>query len=167
METNSNLIENYIELYGDKLLRVSYAITNDYQFAEDIVQEVFIKAYTNMDKFKGKSSVYTWLYKITINLCRKKIKKLSWKNIFPADDLDKKVDPYNTIDQKQNEMVVVKAIQTLDHSYREILVLYYYEGFSIKEISNILGVKEGTVKSKLSRGRKKLKTILVKEGFDG
>ena len=152
-----------IEEYGNKLLRTCYLILNDREEAEDVVQETFIKVFNKIDTFKEKSGLYTWIYAIALNLSRDRMRtkqdmlelKDEWIGI---DDVESHVEI--NIDREQ----LRKEIFEMNSLYREVLVLFYFEELSIKEISNLLNEKEGTIKSKLSRGRNMLKESLLKGG---
>ncbi|MDD3227494.1 MAG: sigma-70 family RNA polymerase sigma factor, partial [Tissierellia bacterium] len=131
--------------------------------AEDVVQETFIKVFNKIDTFKEKSGLYTWIYAIALNLSRDRMRtkqdmlelKDEWIGI---DDVESHVEI--NIDREQ----LRKEIFEMNSLYREVLVLFYYEELSIREISNLLNEKEGTIKSKLSRGRNMLKESLLKGG---
>ena len=152
-----------IEEYGNKLLRTCYLILNDREEAEDVVQETFIKVFNKIDTFKEKSGLYTWIYAIALNLSRDRMRikqdMLELKDEWIGnDDVESHVEI--NIDREQ----LRKEIFEMNSLYREVLVLFYFEELSIKEISNLLNEKEGTIKSKLSRGRNMLKESLLKGG---
>lgn len=152
-----------IEEYGNKLLRTCYLILNDREEAEDVVQETFIKVFNKIDTFKEKSGLYTWIYAIALNLSRDRMRTkqdmLELKDEWIGnDDVESHVEI--NIDREQ----LRKEIFGMNSLYREVLVLFYFEELSIKEISNLLNEKEGTIKSKLSRGRNMLKESLLKGG---
>ena len=152
-----------IEEYGNKLLRTCYLILNDREEAEDVVQETFIKVFNKIDTFKEKSGLYTWIYAIALNLSRDRMRikqdMLELKDEWIGnDDVESHVEI--NIDREQ----LRKEIFGMNSLYREVLVLFYFEELSIKEISNLLNEKEGTIKRKLSRGRNMLKESLLKGG---
>ena len=152
-----------IEEYGNKLLRTCYLILNDREEAEDVVQETFIKVFNKIDTFKEKSGLYTWIYAIALNLSRDRMRTkqdmLELKDEWIGnDDVESHVEI--NIDREQ----LRKEIFEMNSLYKEVLVLFYFEELSIKEISNLLNEKEGTIKSKLSRGRNMLKESLLKGG---
>lgn len=156
-----------INLYGNKLLRTCFLMTKDEKEAEDIVQETFIRVFKYIDNFKGDSSLYTWIYRISQNITKD---RLSSKIIaIPYEDLEISPDnPEEITISKIDREILRKELDKLNFIYKQVLVLFYFEDFSIKEISEILDEKEGTIKSKLSRGRKLLKDALEKGGqFNG
>ena len=152
-----------IEEYGNKLLRTCYLILKDKEEAEDVVQETFIKVFNKIDTFKEQSGFYTWIYAIAINLTRDRMRMkqdfLELKDEWIGNDNVESLVEIN-IDRE----LLRKEIFSLNSLYREVLVLFYFEERSIKEISCLLNEKEGTIKSKLSRGRNILKEGLLKGG---
>ena len=152
-----------IEEYGNRLLRTCCLILKDREEAEDIVQETFIKVFNKIDSFKGKSSLYTWIYAIALNLSRDRMRMkqdmLELKDEWIGND-----DVESQVETNIDRELLRKEIFEMNTLYREVLVLFYFEELSIKEISNLLNEKEGTIKSKLSRGRSILKESLLKGG---
>lgn len=162
--------EAYIELintYGNKLLKTCFLMIKDEKEAEDIVQETFIKVFKYMKTFKGESSLYTWIYKIAQNTLRD-----SYRNkiiTIPYEDYTVSSENIEEIIiDKESREILKDELNKMNFIYRQVLVLFYFDGLSIKEISEILDEKEGTIKSKLSRGRKILGESLDKGGkFNG
>lgn len=154
--------EKVLELYGDKLLKTSYLILKDLDMAEDIVQETFIKVFQNINSFKENSSLYTWIYKIALNLCRDKLRRETELPIF-YEYLESGENIEDIIIDNENKEVLSKHLSDLNAIYRDSLILFYFEDMSIKEISEVLEEKEGTVKSRLSGGRVILKELMDKE----
>ena len=152
-----------IEEYGNKLLRTCYLILKDREEAEDVVQETFIKVFNKIDTFKEKSGLYTWIYAIALNLSRDRMRTKK-DFIELKDDWIGNDDVESQVEINIDRNLLRKEIFEMNPLYREVLVLFYYEELSIKEISNLLNEKEGTIKSKLSRGRNILKEGLMKGG---
>lgn len=154
-----------LDTYGNRLMKTCYLILNDEMESEDVVQETFLRVFKNIYSFKGKSSLYTWIYSIAMNLCRDSLRKRTLDLPFNEDLEIETVEEsiFENIDRKALRQELVK----LPPIYKEVLVLFYFEGLSIKEISEISNEKEGTIKSKISRGRNKLRESLMKGGtFD-
>lgn len=127
--------------------------------AIDITQEVFVKVFKGLESFKGKSSIKTWVFAIAHNtlinyLKRKNFKEEDIENYFLS------VEPLKDI---QTKTLVLKAIEKLSNDHREVIKLYYFDGFSYKEISELCGISIGTVKSRLNRGKEILREILEKD----
>lgn len=158
--------EVLIEKYGDKILRLCFLMLKDKCLAEDVAQEIFIQIYKCIFKFKNKSCLYTWIYRIAINKCRDQLKK---KNEYVNFDEEiNKKSRENVEDEVLSSItgeMIKDKIMKLKPIYREVLILYYYHQLSIKEICEVLNDKENTVKSRLKRGREILKEVLIKEGL--
>ena len=167
-------IEYLMEQYGTRVMHLAYFYVKDRQLAEDISQEVFIKAYRNWERFRGDSSAYTWLYKITVNLCRDKARSAWWRRLLPTDDanvLAHGTSPVEADDgpedaalrTAQNEELMA-AVLKLPETYREVITLYYYQELSTIEIADVTGISENTIKTRLFRARGLLKEALQKGG---
>lgn len=152
-----------IEEYGNRLLRTCYLILKDREEAEDVVQETFIKVFKKIDTFKEKSGLYTWIYAIALNLSRDRM-RMKQDMLELKDEWIGNSDVESQVEINIDRELLKKEIFEMNSLYREVLVLFYYEELSIKEISNLLNEKEGTIKSKLSRGRNILKERLLKGG---
>jgi RNA polymerase sigma-70 factor (ECF subfamily) len=152
-----------IEEYGNKLLRTCYLILKDREEAEDVVQETFIKVFQKLDTFKENSSFFTWIYAIALNLCRDRLRKKQ-DMLTLEDEWVGENDVEFHVEKNIDREILRKEIFDMNSLYREVLVLFYFEELSIKEISNLLNEKEGTIKSKLSRGRNILRESLLKGG---
>lgn len=158
--------EAYVELinlYGNRILRNLYLMTKNRAEAEDIVQETFIRVFKYIKNFKGDSSLYTWIYRISQNLLRdrykNKITTITYEDMEESD-----LDSEDQVIKKIDREILRKELNNLDLIYKEVIILFYFEDLSIKEICQILDEKEGTLKSKLFRGRKILKKALEKGG---
>lgn len=144
--------------------------------ADDVGQEVFIRFYNNINQFKGKSSIGTYLTRIAINLSinelkRQQIKKsrfVFWGNNSEEEDekFNKIADPTIFTERVENADIVNKALQKLEPKLKTVVVLRFIEGYDTRETSEILEIPQGTVLSRLSRGLQKLKEILLKEGYE-
>ncbi|CCF14925.1 RNA polymerase sigma factor [Brevibacillus sp. 7WMA2] len=135
--------------------RVAFLIVHDYHFAQDAVQEALWEAYQSLyryDERKG-TSFRAWFMKIVthraLNMVRRKKKTEAY-----ADSIDPDQNPLESILQKEQEQQIWRAIQSMTPKHRSAVILYYYEEFSVAEIAKILGVFEGTVKSRLHKARK-------------
>ena len=148
--------------YATDVLRVSYYYLGNRQQAEDVTQEVFIKLLTAQPALiEGKEKA--WLLKVVLNKCRD-IWKGSWYKrvvlghpafeLFPA--------PEET-DRIVEEQALAKAVNQLPPEFKEVILLYYYQGYSTSEIADLLQLAEGTVSSRLSRARSRLKAELKEE----
>lgn len=146
--------------YSSYALRTAYAVTRSKEDASDAVQETFIKVYKNISIFDESKSFKAWFYRILINECnnifRKKNSVVSINDFFANDEQLSKNDIY----EYEEHEVIFKAINQLDEIYRTSIILKYLNDFSEKEIASILGININAVKSRLFKGRKKLKQIM-------
>jgi RNA polymerase sigma-70 factor (ECF subfamily) len=130
------------------------------QSAEDITQQVFLKFYTNLKRFRGDARVSTWLYRITINLCideQKRRKRFSFfGDLFDRDEEVPLPDASRGPDRLELQDEVRKAVGELKPVFRVPLVLKHVEGMSYTEMAEVMDCSEGTVASRLSRGHKLL-----------
>lgn len=152
-----------VEEYGNRLLRTCYLILKDRGEAEDVVQETFIKVFKNIGSFRESSGIYTWIYTIALNLSRDRLRKKK-DMVVLEDEWVGNMDVESEIEREIDRELLRKELFEINSLYREVLVLFYFEELSIKEISNLLNEKEGTIKSKLSRGRSILKESILKGG---
>lgn len=129
----------------------------------DAIQETILSAYKSICVFKNTSYFKTWLIKILINKCNDIIYKN--KKIIYVEDYYESIENEDSLDDKdsiEENIVFNETLDSLDESYKTVIVLYYVSGFNTREISEILKEKEGTIKSRLSRARQKLKEIYLK-----
>jgi len=163
-------LEYLMKRFGDKVLKLAYYYVRDRFHAEDIAQEVFCKVYENLDKFRGDSSYYTWIYRITVNKCKDYLslasfkKLLFWDNIKKLDVLNNQANTNKLFEEVEGGEVFSKVMD-LPTKYRIVVVLYYFEGLNTVEIAEILDIKESTVRTRLCRARDKLKKILTEEAL--
>lgn len=163
-KSKEEAFEYVIDTYGNKLFKTCYLILNNKEEAEDVVQETFLKVFKEIKSFKEKSSLYTWIYRIAINLSKDSLKKKS-DFIEYEDFIESSVVLEEEVFEKIDNSILKEKVFSLNHIYKEIIVLFYFEELSIKEICEILQEKEGTIKSRLNRARNILKESIVKEDF--
>ncbi len=147
-------IKFYKEYYND-VFRLAYSYTLNSQDSEDIAQRTFTKFYDYLKRNQiQEEKVKAFLFKVTIN-DSKNILVSSWRKL--TSSLDK--CDYN-LQVKIKNTDLLEALKELNKNFRIPLYLYYYEGYSIKEISNLLKTNESTIKTRLKRGKDKLKNIM-------
>ena len=134
------------------IFRIAYQYLYNKYDAEDIVQEVFVKLLSRKVIFKDEEHVKSWLIRVTINQCLDYKKSLAKRSTVPIENME--------IPFEHKEEGILEELQLLKEDERNILYLYYYEGYKIKEIAKILKQKQNTINSKLTRARKKLKEIM-------
>ncbi len=160
-----------MEKYQNIMFGMAYNLLSDYQDAEDAVQETFIKAYKSISSFKGDSAFTTWLYVICRNSCNdilRKRQKHSAVTSIDADDDDGPIkeiksdgpSPEDVVEMNETQAMVRDAINSLKPEYKEVLVLSDIQQLSYDEVSTILKIPNGTVKSRLNRARNALRKKL-------
>ncbi|NLB90865.1 MAG: RNA polymerase sigma factor [Clostridiales bacterium] len=158
-EGQSLSFETLYEKYATDVIRVSYFYLGDMQKAEDVCQDVFVRLITNNPTIlPGKEKA--WLLKVAVNRC-KDLWRSGWvKRVVlgsPAFELVPAPDDFSRHD---DEAEMMSAIHALPPVFKEVILLHYYQGFGVAEMAQMLSLPEGTIASRLSRGRKKLETIL-------
>lgn len=168
---NEELIKQLIQEYGNDVLRTAYFFMKDTSLVDDIFQEVFIKIYKHIGSYRGKSNVKTWILKITINQCKDQLKSAWFKNVFrnlgientKINDTKVLLSPENSIIINEEKRELLKSVLNLPLHLREVLILHYYNFLDEKEISSILHIPQGTVRSRLHRAKQALKKKLCEE----
>ena len=150
--------EFLVKKYQQKIFNVCYRMLLSEQESKDASQEIFIKAYVKIKKFKGKSTFYTWLYRIAKNHCLNLIKKnKKRKEDIPLDTdqgkklQNKELKPDELIDRKQVRKLIEEKMKELDPKCRAVIILIHYQGCTHEEAAEILGWPIGTVKVRLYR----------------
>lgn len=164
-------IEAIMDTYGDEIKRLIYTYMKNTADTEDITQEVFVSIYHKLHTFKGNSTLRSWIYSVAINKCKDHLRSWHGRNQRLREKLLQTRRVSNSISKtpedeliQQNEASeLIKLVMELPLKYREVIVLYYFKDLSIKEIVKILQVKDATVKTRLSRGRNKLRSLLSSE----
>lgn len=151
---NKSAFSNLIKICEKDLYRVAIAITKNDDDALDCIQEAIVQAYTSIDSIKNDEYFKTWIIKILINKCNALIKKNQ-----RAVDLNEKLQKEEIV-KEDFKLEVKDSINHLEEDLKVLVVLYYYEDMSVKDISENLKIPDGTVKSRLSRARSKLKEML-------
>jgi RNA polymerase sigma-70 factor (ECF subfamily) len=157
--------ETLVIRHQKTIFNLVYRMCNDYDDAQDITQSVFIKAYENLKSYKSRYKFYSWIYRIaindTINHLMKKKHSTGLRETFKTINSD----PSETYDQRETGIQVQKALMMLNSDYRTLLVLKHFQDCSYKEMSQIMGIKEKMVKSRLYMARQQLAKILHKQGI--
>jgi RNA polymerase sigma-70 factor, ECF subfamily len=157
-------IESLIRLYGNDVLRTAYMYVKDVNTAEDVFQDVFIKVSHKLSTFEGNSSIKTWIIRITINTCKDFIKSAWNKRVVPMmeyqEDMIVSESDYDEVEKKDTREMIRKTVLSLPSKYKDIVICVYYQDMTVLEAAKVLNIAEGTAKSRLSRARQKLKTML-------
>ena len=162
IDSKDKIFRELMEQYGTDLLRLCCMYLRDYQLAEDAVQDTFIKVYRGLDQFRGDAPVKAWIIRIAVNTC-KNIIRTRWFRMERQELPETVHAPLPDMEQRTD---VHSAVSSLPVSLREVILLYYFEGFSVREISQILKIKEGAVLQRMNRGRKRLRDVLREDFSD-
>ena len=161
--------------YQDRVFRTCLGILGDHDEADDLAQEVFIKVYRSLDRFRFEAKFSTWLYRITVNMCRNKLSSAGFRfkrktmSIDAPDDCEgegridlpgRSMSPAAEVHRNETAGLIRDAIGSLSEDRKQIVVLRDIEGLSYEEVAQATGYSIGTVKSKLSRAREQLRQKL-------
>ncbi len=159
--------------FQSPVINMAYNMLSDYEDANDAAQEVFVRVYKSIGSFKGNSSLTTWIYRITSNVCADILRKRQRAggvisiNAPPDDGAEREIkdtapEPEEQIEQNERQRAVRDAIASLKAEYREVITLCDIEMMSYDEAAEVLRCPVGTVKSRLNRARNGLRKILIK-----
>lgn len=162
--------KDLVERYQRKVYSICYGMLKDSESSLDVSQEVFIKVYRYLDKFNKNSSFYTWLYRITVNMCIDHIRKNSRVRRVEYDDRishDGDIEgdehilpsrlglhPDKVYGRKELRQKMLEALETLTEKHRTILIMREVEGLSYEEMADVLNISKGTVMSRLFHARR-------------
>jgi len=165
--------------YQNRVYGLCWRMMSNSEEAEEVAQEVFITVYKSLPDFRGDSRFSTWLYRVTVNHCKNRMKYLGRRKYYQSESFDGPVeteegemvkqiadehlDPLDRLEQKETQALVQKKLNELEEEQKAVLLLRDIEGLSYQEIAEILDLREGTVKSRIHRARLELKEKLGKE----
>ena len=168
--------EVLVQRHQKRMLNISYRIIGNYDEACEIVQEAFISAYKNIKGFKGEAKFSTWLYAICINLSKNRLRQVRTRlhrepysvgnpiqvanGQIAGDPPSSDPSPLDRLEERDIQQKVQGCINALDAEFKEVLILRDIQGFSYDEISDMLKIPEGTVKSRLFRAREGIRDCL-------
>ncbi len=144
-------IELIVKTHSNSMFKAAYALLGNRDDAEDAVQEAFIRLMEKQPDFIDDEHLKAWLLRVTINLSKNML-KASWRK-------NKSVTKESSYTENESDEVLF-CVMKLEENYRTVIHLYYYEGYSIKEIASILKLPSATVGTRLKRGRAKLRKML-------
>lgn len=148
--------------YSQIIFRVAYSYTKNIFDADDIVQEVFLKLYRARKVFENEEHIKNWLIRVAINHSLDLIRRKQREMLIDTEYINNLPDTSDA-DEKNEE--IRKCVMSLKDNYKNVIILLYYDNYTIKEISNILKMSESNVKVTLNRARKKLKEEIIKRGI--
>lgn len=168
--------EALVNKHQKKVFNIAYRMVGHYEEASDVAQETFIAVFKGIKKFEEKARFSTWLYTITINTAKNRLRQLRSRQAREHGSID---DPIQTgngeinteppsnepgilerLERKEDQEKVQACIDSLDANFKEVIVLRDIQGLTYGEITEVLGLQQGTVKSRLFRGRESLKECL-------
>jgi RNA polymerase sigma-70 factor (ECF subfamily) len=173
-----NAFEELVRRHQKRMFNMAYRLLGDYDEAANVVQDAFLSAYRGIGDFEERARFSTWLHTILINHSRNRLKQLRAQRLHEPFSLDDpllsdsgqiKIEPASDepsalegLERRDIQEKVQQCISKLDSEYREVIILRDMQGFSYEEISDVLRIPEGTVKSRLFRARESLKDALKK-----
>ena len=162
--------EEIVKRYKDQLLNFAYRFLGDIEDSEDIVQETFLRIFRKKKAYKNIAKFSTWIYTITGNLAKTELRRRNKRKLFSLSGLkyndkeyeipDLKKDPEEKADSVVKDEIVQKAINSLSPKFKEVIILRDIQELSYEEISKIINIPLGTVKSRVNRARLKLQELL-------
>jgi RNA polymerase sigma-70 factor (ECF subfamily) len=153
-----------VSRYKDAVFGLCVGFLRNRADAEDITHDAFIRAYDNLRRYRLDKRFSTWIFTIAANLCRNKLRyRRNHPVIEPEFDSEGGADPAHEVAREQRQIRVRGALNRLPYGYRAPLVLRFYNDLSYREIGDILAIPEGTVKTRIHRGKTMLKELFEKE----
>lgn len=162
---NAHAFRQLIERHEQQVRSTVIGMLGDTMEADDVAQEVFIRFYKSINRFRGDAQLSTYLSRIAINLSLNELKRRQrqnkWLTFFQKDDNRTQIeDPSARPERQDTKELIHMAIQKLEPEFRAVVVLRLIDGYSVKETAKILNVPIGTIASRLARAQNKLKEIL-------
>jgi RNA polymerase sigma-70 factor (ECF subfamily) len=158
-----------VVLYRERLYRIIRGFTNDHDDTDDILQETLVKAYENLDRFRGDSSLYTWLCRIAMNLAITHLRKKKLRQFISLDSvmlISRQSGPEQTVEENELKQIIQEAVKGLSEKQKAVFTLRYYDELSIAEVAEITGNSEGTIKANFFHAVNKIKKALDKQYFE-
>ena len=160
------MFNELVRRYQKRIYWVARRMVKRHEDADDIAQDVFVKAYTALEGFRGDSNIYTWLYRIAVNLSINHLRKQKVRNAVDLDDylpfLSRDADQDKKMMRRENVSLIEDAIETLPEKQRAVFIMRYYDEMPYEQISAILGTSVGGLKANFHHAVKKVATY-VKE----
>ncbi len=174
-EGDIHAFEEIVNRYKDPLMNFVYRFVGDMSEAEDIVQETFLRVFRNKKAYKKIAKFSTWIYTIAGNLAKTELRKRKKRNVYSISDMgyedkdyeisDESMNPEQKTDSRMFDEILQREIEKLSPKFREVIILRDIQELSYEEISKILRIPLGTVKSRVNRARLRLQEQL-KEALD-
>lgn len=159
-------VQELVNSYGDRLLRSAFTLCGNQTEAQDLVQDTFVEAMRSAGRFQGRSTIYTWLHAILLNLTRhyhRDRQRIVYDDDLAASEASLPDQNAGQLDAGTASSALLEALRQLSGAHREVIVLRYYENMKIHEIARHLGISKGTVKSRLHYALAQLQKLLPEE----
>jgi len=163
---NSRAFEPLIDKYQKALFNVTLRMVNNQQDAEDIIQDVFIKAYNKLGSYNPRYKFFSWIYRIAVNESINHVKKHKKEDVELDETISDHENPGKIYDKKELQKRVNDTLSLIDPKYRILIILCQMQNCPYDEAARILNIDEKKVKSRLYTGRQLLKDLLIKEGIE-
>ena len=171
LEGNTGAFSALVQRHHERVYHTVYSLVGDFDEADDLAQEAFLKAFRALRQFRGQSLFFTWLHRIAVNCCLDYLKSKRRRNFVSLDEYRENWDALHIwqrtsenadagIERRELQNILKRALDNLSEEYRVTFVLREIEGLTYEEIAELLNCSIGTVKSRLFRGRTKLREIL-------
>jgi RNA polymerase sigma-70 factor (ECF subfamily) len=172
---NPMAFDELVRRHQDRVFNLCYRMVGTYEDADDCAQETFVRVYRSLNRFGFRSAFSTWLYRIAVNTCKNRLASKSYRRNRETVSINGKdgsertaameigdctYAPNGALERKEIAELLQRAIDTLPRDQRTVVVLRDVEDLSYEEIARITGLHLGTVKSKIARGRSRLRDIL-------
>jgi len=166
-----------IDRYSGKIFSTAYSYTHNHEETRDLVQDILIKVYQNLAKFKVDSKFSTWLYRVAVNSCidwnrknNSRTIKIAWN--FEENDIlnsivDENAGPEQVVMNQEHREFIMNIVSDMPEIYKTVLILYYFEELKIQEISYVIDCPKKTVETRLYRAKGILKTLLKQKSSGG
>ncbi len=154
-----------VDRYEGALYSAAYGITGSVEDSMDVTQSAFVNAYEKLNTFDPSYRFFSWLYRIALNQAHNLVSRRRPATDIAADMPSKIPGPEAAYSEGESVQFLHRALMELNMEHREVVVLKHIEGYSYREISEIIDVPEKTVKSRLFSARKKLRAVLLKGGY--